>query len=208
MGGCCSLPRLGLRPAGHRASNHDHRRDADTGAEAAPRSLEGCVFCQIAAGHKEQQKVVFQTERLVVFRDRSPAATAHLQVVPRHHIDNLNALQPSSQDHELVAEMIETGRRVLEQLHPGSPQWLGFHKPPFNSVLHLHLHAIALPWLPDAPHWKYWKHAPWWLPAERALQRLEPTPGSSNSSKRSHAGGAAAATGGTAAAAAEEKRLL
>lgn len=128
----------------------------------------------------------------MVFHDRSPAATAHLQVVPREHIDNLDSLRPSSQDHELggwqgerpcpgpvtwtlgqdhplvqllkgsyapllllrdvgtpapllpllpltwlvptvscpgaVAEMIETGRRVLQELHPGAPQWLGFHK--------------------------------------------------------------------------------
>jgi hypothetical protein len=36
-----------------------------------------------------------------------------------------------------VQEMVETGRQVLQKLHPGQEQLLGFHRPPFNSVLHL-----------------------------------------------------------------------
>ena len=60
MGGCCSLPipRPGPRPV---ASHHDrHRHDAGAAGEAAPYTLESCVFCQIACGCREPQKVVFQ----------------------------------------------------------------------------------------------------------------------------------------------------
>lgn len=80
---------------------------------------------------------LFQTERLVVFRDKSPAGREHLQVVPRHHVRNFDSLRPSSADHELVSEMVAAGRAALQALHPGAPQKLGFHRPPFNSVLHL-----------------------------------------------------------------------
>ena len=83
-------------------------------------------------------------------------------------------------------------------------------QPPFNSVLHLHLHAIALPWLPGAPRWKYWPHAPWWLPADKALQRLEP-PGGGGGGRHRRAGDAAAAANGTpctSGGGAEDKRLL
>lgn len=34
-----------------------------------------------------------------------------------------------------VEEMLETGKRVLQELHPGAPTRFGFHVPPFNSVL-------------------------------------------------------------------------
>lgn len=129
---------------------------------------------------------------------------------PKRHIDNLDVLRPSPQDHALVAEMLDTGRRALQQLHPGAPQKLGFHKvetracmqaqlmgshprgdalpprpccpalqPPFNSVLHLHLHAMALPMLPAAPKWKYAERMPWWLPVEQALEMLQPRPAGS-----------------------------
>lgn len=36
-----------------------------------------------------------------------------------------------------VLEMLETGRQVLERMHPGAKLRFGFHRPPFNSVLHL-----------------------------------------------------------------------
>lgn len=122
--------------------------------------------------------VVHQTERLVVFRDRSPAATAHLQIVPRRHIDNLHSLQRCPEDHALVLEMLETGRQVLERMHPGAKLRFGFHRPPFNSVLHLHMHGLALPYLEGAPKWKYQDWTPWWLPVEAVLKSLAPAGGS------------------------------
>ncbi|KAL4457394.1 hypothetical protein ABPG75_012259 [Micractinium tetrahymenae] len=115
-----------------------------------------------------------QTERLVVFRDRSPAATAHLQIVPRKHIDNLNDLRRSPEDHALVLEMLETWREVLQRMHPGAKLRFGFHRPPFNSVLHLHMHGKALPYLDGAPTWKYHTWTPWWLPVEVVLKSLAP----------------------------------
>ena len=78
-----------------------------------------------------------QTERLIVFHDIAPAAQGHLQVVLRHHIHNLDEVRPSSADHGLLLEMVATGQWVLDKLHPGAPQRLGFHCPPFNSMLHL-----------------------------------------------------------------------
>ncbi|KAL4441040.1 hypothetical protein ABPG77_010471 [Micractinium sp. CCAP 211/92] len=126
---------------------------------------------------RDRQGSGMATERLVVFRDRSPAATAHLQIVPRRHIDNLNALQRCQEDHALVLEMLETGRQVLTRLHPGAKLRFGFHRPPFNSVLHLHMHGLALPYLEGAPKWKYLDWTPWWLPVESALKSLAPVDG-------------------------------
>ncbi|KAL4853554.1 Nuclear pore complex protein NUP205 [Chlorella vulgaris] len=171
MGACCSS----RRGHGHRLENdlgNPLNGEASSKAVAEPK-YPGCPFCAIAQGGKN---LVHETERLVVFRDKSPAGLEHLQVVPRHHVRNFDSLCPSSADHELVSAMVAAGRAALQALHPGAPQKLGFHRPPFNSVLHLHLHAIALPFRPGAPTWKYadsWL-APWWLPAETALRALEP----------------------------------
>ena len=42
-----------------------------------------------------------QSDRLIVFHDRSPAATCHLQVVPIQHIADLHSLRPCAADHAL-----------------------------------------------------------------------------------------------------------
>lgn len=73
-----------------------------------------------------------------------------------------------------VAVMVATGQQALQQLCPKSPQNFGFHRWPFYSVEHLHLQALALPYLSAVSRLKFAKHTPWWLPVEAALERLRP----------------------------------
>lgn len=166
MGLCCSKRRPGV-------SAFAAARD-DNGTEQNTALRSDCVFCRIRDGHCEPGSIVHETDRLVVFRDIRPSATSHLQIVPRQHIATLNDLKRSAEDHALVREMLETGREVLERLHPGAQLRFGFHRPPFNSVLHLHMHGLALPYLPGAPKWKYADLSPWWIPVEGALKKLDP----------------------------------
>lgn len=72
-------------------------------AGARPSLATPANLCHFSLLHHPTRMplISVQSKRLVVFHDRSPAATAHLQVVPRQHIDNLDALRPCSQDHEL-----------------------------------------------------------------------------------------------------------
>ncbi|PSC69003.1 histidine triad nucleotide-binding 3 [Micractinium conductrix] len=136
---------------------------------------EGEETC-IAAG-TEEASVVHRDSRFVVFHDRAPAATAHLQIVPVQHIDNVNSLNPCAADHALVSDMLLLGREVLSRLHPDAPRRFGFHRAPFCSIYHLHMHALALPFLPGAMTFKYPTHwTPWWLAAEDALAALQPPP--------------------------------
>ncbi|XP_033504973.2 adenosine 5'-monophosphoramidase HINT3-like isoform X1 [Epinephelus lanceolatus] len=87
--------------------------------------------------------VSVQDDELLCFRDMKPGAIHHYLVIPRTHIDNCKCLQG---DHiPLVERMIEMATSVLEKNKVGdlSDVRMGFHIPPFSSVPHLHLHALA-----------------------------------------------------------------
>jgi sulfate adenylyltransferase (ADP) / adenylylsulfatase len=149
----------------------------------APRTPQkDCVFCKIIASEGEDEKeeggedenenrnekgkksneLVFSTPELVVFDDHRPAATRHLLVCPREHIDGLYDLE-GERDLELLDEMIRVAEKIVLEAAAEAASTststsssstssasatkvkLGFHIPPWNSVDHLHLHAFLLP---------------------------------------------------------------
>ena len=79
-------------------------------------------------------------------------------------------------DHALVVDMLALGRSLLEtDAREGTQTHFGFHVPPFNSVDHLHLHCLALPF---SPSWKSLKYTETllgsWLPVEKCLRVRSP----------------------------------
>eukprot|EP00123_Amoebidium_parasiticum_P005529 comp16700_c0_seq1/m.14959 comp16700_c0_seq1/g.14959 ORF comp16700_c0_seq1/g.14959 comp16700_c0_seq1/m.14959 type:complete len:148 (-) comp16700_c0_seq1:326-769(-) len=109
---------------------------------AATSLVEGCVFCKIAAGQDPTTQILKQTEHCVVFRDIHPAAAHHYLAVPKQHITDARALQPSHI--ALVEELQRVAVEVVrEQGGPTDDLRLGFHWPPLVLIGHLHLHAIA-----------------------------------------------------------------
>lgn len=72
-----------------------------------------------------------------------------------------------------VEDMVTIGNRLLRSAAPEQRKF-GFHYPPFNSVMHLHLHCFKLPhkwWLQH----KYMEKDNAWagyMTAEQVLERL------------------------------------
>ena len=137
--------------------------------EPQPRHTRAdCVFCSIAAGTgpADQRALLFQDARVVVFRDRAPAAKTHLLVCSREHIHCVGELSGPA-DAELASHMESVAQKMLDKhARVGAERKLGYHANGWHSVDHLHLHAFALP---HQPAWKVWKYAagtPWWLSAE------------------------------------------
>ncbi len=71
-----------------------------------------------------------------------------------------------------------TGAAPHQPHHPHHPHQykFGFHKPPFRSVDHLHLHCLALPHQPAAAAIKYCLPLNW-LPVGRLVSELPPGDG-------------------------------
>ncbi|ETW82724.1 hypothetical protein HETIRDRAFT_242619, partial [Heterobasidion irregulare TC 32-1] len=101
-----------------------------------------CVFCNITS--KNGFNIVCEDEKYVVIRDRRPAASHHVLVIPRRHVESVKDLSKS--DVTMVKDMEKIGHEQLDKLQVSpTMRRLGFHIPPFNSVNHLHLHVMALP---------------------------------------------------------------
>ncbi|KAJ1973832.1 hypothetical protein H4R33_006906 [Dimargaris cristalligena] len=85
-----------------------------------------------------------ENENWFIIEDIKPASRFHCLVIPKSHIGPVSALGP--QNRGLIKEMVDAGNEMLESKgYSVKQRRLGFHRPPFNSVTHLHLHCIGLP---------------------------------------------------------------
>ena len=104
--------------------------------------MSDCVFCKIIAGEIPSAKV-YEDEVCVAFKDLEPKAPVHLLVIPKVHIQSVDAVTPENSG--LVAHIFETipkimkdqgitsGYRVITNIGPDAGQ----------TVPHLHFHVLA-----------------------------------------------------------------
>lgn len=109
--------------------------------DPSTRQVIDCRFCNIVA-RKLDSKIVYEDEMCVAFESISPATSLHLLISPRDHIKNTDSLS-GEKGAETVKMLVKIGKLVLGDLAEDAQ--FCFHLAPFNSIDHLHLHAIAYP---------------------------------------------------------------
>jgi histidine triad (HIT) family protein len=113
--------------------------------------MSDCLFCKI--GRKEiPSAFVYEDEEMFVINDINPQAPMHALVIPKRHIETLNALKPG--DEALVGAMMRRAAAVAAERGYGER---GF-RTVFNTnadagqaVNHIHLHVLGgrrLSWPP------------------------------------------------------------
>jgi histidine triad (HIT) family protein len=87
--------------------------------------------------------IVFESERIIAFRDIAPRAPLHLLVVPKTD-DYANVVELAAGDPALLAEMIEVAQTLATEHADGEFRLV------FNtganagqSVFHVHAHVLA-----------------------------------------------------------------
>ncbi|XP_022909919.1 adenosine 5'-monophosphoramidase HINT3-like [Onthophagus taurus] len=102
---------------------------------------ERCIFCKICA-HKEEAAILYEDGEFIVFKDIKPATEHHYLVIPKIHIKGANVL---TKEHLPMLEKMEhLAKQILQEQGASLDDIrLGFHWPPFNSINHLHLHAMG-----------------------------------------------------------------
>eukprot|EP00250_Pteridium_aquilinum_P008256 c17807_g1_i2 orf=70-525(+) len=144
---------------------------------AKPAAEAACPFCLIAQGLPAggTSSLLYQDEKIVAFEDINPSAYRHYLVIPKEHIPTINQLHKGEEHYALVQHMLKTGETLMHRDAPAAVEYrFGFHRPPLNSVNHLHLHCHALPY---HSRWKAFKYLPlgrWggYITANEILQRL------------------------------------
>ncbi|KAG5522476.1 hypothetical protein RHGRI_034601 [Rhododendron griersonianum] len=126
--------------------------------------------------HSSPLHQIVQDEKVVAFPDKKPSAFRHYLVIPTEHIPTVKDLQRRTEDFSLVSHMFNVGQTLLQRDAPQSQYRFGFHQPPLNSVDHLHLHCLALPFIPRWKHVKYRSLGPLggFIEAEKLLERIKP----------------------------------
>lgn len=104
--------------------------------------MQSCLFCDFVQ-HRKEKEILFEDNLVAAFSPLKPAAKQHILVVPKRHISTVGDLVPED------SAVLDRMREVAEQLLKCAPSNMqfSFHIPPWNSVDHLHLHAIETPFL-------------------------------------------------------------
>ncbi|XP_054824363.1 bifunctional adenosine 5'-phosphosulfate phosphorylase/adenylylsulfatase HINT4 [Prosopis cineraria] len=143
---------------------------AGAGAVAA-----SCIFCDIAR-KSTSTTLLHADDKVVAFQDISPSAFRHYLVIPVEHIPTVKDLHRKVEDYSIVSHMLDVGKMLLLRDAPQAKQHrFGFHQPPLNSVNHLHLHCLALPY---TPRWRCMKYLSLgslgFIEADKLLEKIRP----------------------------------
>ena len=100
---------------------------------------EDCIFCKIINGDFNTE-FVYETDKLVVFKDINPKAPIHLLVVPKPHVASLNELD----DKELLGDLLMGVKEVTKKIGLKSYRTqINTGKEAGQEVFHLHIHVLG-----------------------------------------------------------------
>lgn len=109
--------------------------------------MSDCLFCKIVAGELPSERV-YEDDQVVVFRDIQPKADVHLLLVPRRHIDSLEALGPGDDDLLGHALRLLPGIAREQGLESGFRTVINTGRGGGQEVMHLHVHLLGGAQLP------------------------------------------------------------
>ncbi len=111
-----------------------------TTAAAAEKS---CVFCEIIAGKRQQEGMVYRGDQVLAFLSIGPRNPGHVLIVPRVHAEDFMAI-PAGTMHAMtgVAKRIAQAIRRTDLKMEGFVLQMNTGKAAGQSVFHAHLHII------------------------------------------------------------------
>ncbi len=113
--------------------------DSGTGTGAAA----GCVFCDIVAGRRQQEGVVYRDDRVLAFLSIGPRNPGHVLIVPVAHADNFLEV-PADTMHAMtdVAKRIAEAIKHTDLKREGFQLQMNTGQAAGQTVFHAHLHLI------------------------------------------------------------------
>jgi histidine triad (HIT) family protein len=105
--------------------------------------MEECVFCQIVR-KEASAEIVYEDDRALAFHDNRPAAPIHMLIIPKQHIDSINAMEPEFEP--LIGHLFTIAAYLAQQEAVDKSGYrLVINNGPDagQAVFHIHLHLLA-----------------------------------------------------------------
>ncbi len=102
-----------------------------------------CIFCQIVAG-KVPSDILYQDEKVAVFRDIDPQSPTHIIIIPKKHIPSLAHL--SEAESPLIGHMVNVANQLAEKegvAEKGYRLAINCGEQGGQLVSHLHMHLLG-----------------------------------------------------------------
>lgn len=112
-------------------------------ASAVAEEAKPCVFCEIIAGTRQQEGVVYRDGNVVAFLSIGPRNPGHVLIVPAVHAENF-VVTPSATMHAMtdLAQRIAVALPRADLKAEGFQVQINTGKASGQSVFHAHLHVI------------------------------------------------------------------
>jgi histidine triad (HIT) family protein len=105
--------------------------------------MEECIFCKIVAGDIPAD-IIYQDEYILAFRDISPQAPTHLQIIPKKHVPSL--VEMEEVDFPITAEMVKAAGYLADKegiSKTGYRLVMNCGEHGGQAVRHLHMHLLG-----------------------------------------------------------------
>jgi len=107
--------------------------------------IEGCVFCHISSHKQDDEKlhVLYRDEHCFVVMNRYPYTPGHFMIIPHHHTDSLEDLDPQVWLH--MSALAQKGVKLLKEGFGAHGVNLGMNLGDAGGAgiaQHIHLHLV------------------------------------------------------------------
>ena len=105
--------------------------------------MNDCLFCKIVSGEIPCDKL-YETDKLIAFRDIDPKAPTHILVIPKKHIRSINELDISDQN--LAGEILLTAKEIakIENIESSGYRTIfNTNSDGGQTVYHIHMHVMG-----------------------------------------------------------------
>lgn len=106
--------------------------------------MTDCLFCKIAAKELPSD-MIYEDDKIVVFKDIRPKADVHLLVVPRIHVKSLNEITPEHRDIMFYALTKIPELAKAQGLDNGYRTVLNTGRAGGQEIDHIHFHLLGGP---------------------------------------------------------------
>jgi histidine triad (HIT) family protein len=102
-----------------------------------------CIFCKIIKGEIPSTKV-YEDDKVLAFKDITPAAPVHILIIPKEHIPSATAV--NSENSHVVGHIFEVAQRIAVEMGISET---GFRvvnncgEDGGQTVNHLHFHLLG-----------------------------------------------------------------